>query len=168
MLLADYTYHVSGDRCFEFDPETGAYSHFKVSVSERNRAGYSGVGQLLRSPGRGRVLVAKYLLEGDAWFSIGAEKWKLLDGSVTLTHGERFLGLLCELSLHHDGRPIRTFRYLRKDWHLLIIDPTYDHLDFDLANLPVGLVPHDLSSLQKQREDFIALWSGHSPPDKES
>jgi hypothetical protein len=68
----------------------------------------------VKSPGRGKVLVAKYLFEGDAWFSIGAEKWKLLDGSVTLMHGERFLGLLCELSLHHDGRPIRTFRYLGK------------------------------------------------------
>jgi len=168
MLLADYTYHVSGARCFEFDPKTGAYSHFKLSASGENRASYSGVRQLLRSPGEGRVLVAKYLFEGDAWFSIGAEKWKLLDGSVTLTHGERFLGFLCELALHQAGRLVRRFRYLRNDWHLLIIDPTYDCLDFDLANLPVGLVPHDLSSLQKQREDFIALWSGHSRPDKGS
>ena len=56
-------------------------------------------------------------------------------------------------------KTFRTFRYLRKDWHLLLIDPTYDCLDFDLANLPVGLVPHDLSSLEKQRKDFIAMWS---------
>jgi len=160
MLLADYTYHITGDRCFEFDPETGAYSHLKLSASGQKPAGYSGVGQLLRSPGKGRVLVAKYLFEGDAWFSIGTDKWKLLDGSLTLTHRESFFGFLCELTLHRGDTPIKTFRYVRKDWHLLIIDPTYDYLDFDLANLPVGLVPHDPSSLQKQREDFIAFWSG--------
>ena len=34
MLLADYTYRVSGDRCFEFDPETGAYSHFKHGTDQ--------------------------------------------------------------------------------------------------------------------------------------
>jgi hypothetical protein len=28
------------------------------------------------------------------------------------------------------------------------------------ANLPVDLVPHDLTSLEQQRADFIALWSG--------
>ena len=30
--------------------------------------------QLLGSPGEGKVLVAKYLLFGEPWFSIGAEK----------------------------------------------------------------------------------------------
>jgi hypothetical protein len=33
-----------------------------------------------------------------------------------------------------------------------------------LANLPVDLVPHHLSSLQKQREDFLKLWSGRFAP----
>jgi hypothetical protein len=52
--------------------------------------------------------------------------------------------------------------YLRRDWLAAIIDPTYDHLDFSLANLPVDFEPHDVSSLEKQRADFIAMWSSDS------
>lgn len=108
------------------------------------------------------MLVAKYLLDREAWFSIGAEKWKLFDGSLTLRHSETWGGFLCELSLDQRGQRVRTFRYLRRDWLALIIDPAYDHLDFSLAHLPVDLPPHDLSSLEKQRADFIEMWSGDS------
>ena len=102
MRLAD----CSSDKCcFEFDPHTGVYSHLKLLTPRTQRAGYSGMAQLLRSPREGTVLVAKYLLDREAWFSIGAENWK---------------------------------------------------------NLPVDLVPHDLSSLEKQRADFIEMWSSHS------
>jgi hypothetical protein len=159
MLLTDYS---SDEHCFEFDPHTGVYSHLKCSTPRKDRAGYSGVGQLLRSPREGTVLVAKYLLDGDAWFSIGAEKWKLFESSLSLSHGETCGGFLCELSLYRGGTCIRTLRYLRRDWLSAIIDPTYDHLDFSLAHLPVDFVPHGLSSLEKQRADFIEMWSGDS------
>ena len=108
------------------------------------------------------MLVAKYLLDGNAWFSIGAQKGKLFDGSLTLNHSETCGGFLCELSLYQAGKCIRKLRYLRRDWLLAIIDPTYGHLDFSLANLPVDLVPHDSSSLEKQRADFIEMWSTDS------
>jgi hypothetical protein len=159
MLLADYS---SDEHCFEFDPHTGVYSHLKLPTPRKDRAGCSGMGQLLRSPREGKVLVAKYLLDGDAWFSIGTEKWKLFDSSLTLKHGETCGGFLCELSLYQGGRCIRKLRYLRRDWLSAILDSTYDHLDFSLANLPVDLVPHDLSSLEKQRADFIEMWSSDS------
>lgn len=120
------------------------------------------MGQLLRSPGEGKVLVAKYLLQGDAWFSIGAEQWRLFDGSLTLKHRETWGIFLCELSRSEGGRCIRSFRYLRRDWFAAIIDPAYDDLDFSLANLPVDFVPHDLSSLEKQHADFIEMWSSDS------
>lgn len=161
MLLADYT---SDDCCFEFDPNTGGYSHVKLSAPRKDCVGYSGMAQLLHSPGEGKVIVAKYLLSGDAWFSIGAEKWRLFDESLVLKHNEALGGLVCELSLHRDGKCIRKLRYFRRDWFLLMIDSTYDYLDFSLAHLPVDLVPHELSSLQKQREDFIKIWSGNSTP----
>lgn len=163
MLLADYT---SENHCFEFDPDTGVYSHIKLPAPPTDRIGYSGMAQLLRSIGEGKVLVAQYLLSGDAWFSIGAEKWKLFDESMTVQHRETWGIFLCELSLHKDGKCVKKFRYVRRDWFIVIIDPAYDNLDFSLANLPVDLEPHDLSSLQKQREDFIKLWSGHSVPNK--
>lgn len=159
MRLADYS---SDEHCFEFDPHTGVYSHLKLPSPRTDRAGYSGMGQLLRSPREGKVLVAKYLLDGDAWFSLGAEKWKLFDSSLTLQHRETCGGFLCELSLYRGDKRIRKLRYLRQDWLSAIIDPAYDHLDFSLANLPVDFVPHNLASLEKQRADFVEMWSSDS------
>lgn len=159
MRLADCS---SDRRYFEFDPKTGIYFWLNLSVSRKDRVGYSGIAQLLRSPGEGRVFVAKYLFSGDAWFSIGRDKWKLFDDALVVNHVELFGGLLCELSLHQDGKCLRTVRYFRRDWFAMIIDPTYDHLDFALANLPVDFVPHDLASLEKQRQDFIKMWSSPS------
>jgi hypothetical protein len=157
MRLADYS---SNDRCFEFDPSTGIYSHLKLPATRTSRAGYSGMGQLLRSPFEGKVLVAKYLLDGDPWLSIGAEHWKLFDDSLTVEHRETWGPFVCELSLYRGGHGVRRLRYVRRDWFVTIIDPTYDDLDFSLANLPVDLVPHDYSSLEKQRADFIEMWAG--------
>ena len=159
MRLADYS---SDKHCFEFDPHTGRYSRLKLATPRMDRAGYSGMAQLLCSPREGKVLVAQYLLDGDAWFSIGAEKWKRFDDALTLKHGETCGGLLCELSVHQGATCLRKLRYRRRDWLALIIDPTYDHLDFALAHLPVDLPPHGVSSLEKQRADFIQMWSG--PP----
>jgi hypothetical protein len=165
MLLGDYD---SGLRYFEFDPETGVYSHHKLEAPRKSWEGYSGNAQLLRSPREGRVLVAQFVLSGEPWFSIGAQKWRLFDPSAVVKHRETFGFLICELTVHQDGRCIRTFRYFRRDWFALIIDPTYDYLDFSLANLPVDFEPHELSSLQRQREDFIAIWSGQYRPDSRS
>ena len=157
MRLADYS---SAKHCFEFDPDTGVYSRLTLPTPRKDRAGYYGMGQLLRAPREGKVLVAKYLLGGDAYFSIGGEKWKLFDRSVALKHRETCGVFLCELSLHRGSQCVRKLRYLRRDWFAAIIDPAYDHLDFSLAHLPVDLVPHDASSLDRQRADFIEMWSG--------
>ncbi len=163
MLLADYS---SQGYCFEFDPDTGAYSRIKPSLPRKDRANFSGTAQLLRSLGEGKVLVAQYLSSGEAWFSIGAEKWKLFDETVSVQHKEAWGGFLCELSLHKDGKCIKKLRYLRRDWFMMIIDPTYDQMDFSLAHLPVDFVPPGLwlGSLQKQREDLIKLWSRQYAP----
>ena len=161
MLLGDYN---TANGYFEFDPETGVYSRHKLEAPRTSLLGYSGNAQLLRSPGKGKVLFAQYLLSGEPWFSVGAEKWRLFDESLVLKHRETCGFLICELSLHQDGRCIRTYRYFRRDWWALIIDPTYDYLDFSLANLPVDFVPGELRSLQTQREDFIAVWSKFTKP----
>jgi hypothetical protein len=154
MLLADYS---SEDHCFEIDPDTAAYSHIKLTERRKNRAGYSGIAQLLHSTKEGKVLVAQYVWSGEAWFSIGAERWKLFDESVVVKHADTVFR--CELSIYRDGTCVRRFRYRRRDWSMLMIDPTYDHLDFDLAHLPVSIVPLEGYPLEKQRQDFIKIWS---------
>ena len=159
MRLADCS---SGRYCFELDPHTGVYSRLKLPTPRSERRGYSGIGQLLRSPREGKVLFAEYVLEGEAWFSIGAERWKRFDRALALTHRETCGGVLCQVGVYRDGTCIRAFTYLRRDWLAAMLDPTYDYLDFSLANLPVDLVPQDLSSLEKQRADFIEMWTDDS------
>ena len=156
MRLAD----CSSERyCFELDPHTGVYSRLKLPTPRSERRGYSGIGQLLRSLREGRVLFAEYVLDGEPWFSIGAERWKRFDRALTLTHRKTCGGLLCQVGVYREGTCLRTFSYLRRDWLAAMLDPTYDYLDFSLANLPVDLVPHDLSSLERQRVDFIEMWT---------
>ena len=41
----------------------------------------------------------------------------------------------------------------------MIIDPTYDQLDFSLENVLVDFVPTTQPSLQQQRQDFIRIWT---------
>jgi hypothetical protein len=101
ILLSDYS---SQDRYFEFDPDAGAYSHIKLPVRRKDRAGYSGVAQLLHSPGEGKVLVAQYLWAGDAWFSIGAERWRLFDESFGCETYRHFVPLR---ALHTARRQVR-------------------------------------------------------------
>lgn len=161
MLLGDYS---SLHRCFELDPTTGAYSHLTLEAPRTSRGECSGMAQLLRSPREGKVLVAQYLEAGVAWLSIGAERWKLFDESISVKHKESWGIFLCELSLHQGGTCIRKFRYFRQDWFLALLDPAYDQLDFSLANLPVDFEPHGLTSLEKQREDFLKMWSGAPAP----
>jgi hypothetical protein len=154
MRLADYS---SDDKCFEFDPNTAAYTHVKLSAPRTNRVGYCGIAQLLRSPAEGKVLVAKYLWSDEAWLSIGAERWRLFDESVSFAHSDTLF--FCRLSVHRHGECIRTFRYRRRDWFAVIVDSTYDYLDFSLAHLPVDVPRDESSSAQKQREDFVRMWS---------
>ena len=131
MVLADYS---SEHHRFDFDPSTGGYSRLKLATPRKDRLGYSGMAELLRSPAEGKVLVASYLLSGDPWFSIGAEKWRLFDESLVLKHSETLGGFVCELSLSRDGKSIRRFRYLRRDWFAMIIDPT--PLSYTLLRCP--------------------------------
>ena len=155
MRLIDYG--VAGTY-IELDPRTGAYARVPLPKPRQGRAGYSGAGQLLRSLGEGTVLVAQYRLANDAWIYIGGESWRQLDEALVIRHDEKCVGLVCELSLHRDGRCIRKLRYWRRDWFLMIIDSTYDQLDFSLEHLPVDFVPSEHRSRQEQREDFIAMW----------
>jgi hypothetical protein len=161
MLLTDYS-SVREKRYFELDPETGGYSRIELPESRQDSARHCGVGQVLHSPAEGKVLVAKYLWRGEPWFSIGAEKWRLFDTSIVVRHSDT--PFRCELSIHRDGQCIRRFCYRRRDWLAVFLDPTYDYLDFDLAHLPVSLVPAERESLEQQREAFIKWLTPDATP----
>lgn len=158
MKLADYT---SDTHYFEFDPNSGAYSRLKLSAPRKDCGSFSGMGQLLCSPKEGSVLVGSYVADAEAWVSIGAEKWKLFDDQLVIKHDEAWGGIICVLSIFSGDQCIKKFDYFRRDWFLLF-DPTYDHLDFRLAHLPVDFERLESITLQKQREDFIRTWTDNA------
>jgi hypothetical protein len=155
MKLADYT---SDNYYFEFEPNSGAYSRLKLPSPRKSCSNFSGMAQLLRSPREGLVLVASYIDNGEAWVSIGVEKWKLFDEFLDIKHGETWGGIICELSIFREDRCIKKFTYFRRDL-IMLFDPTYDQLDFSLAHLPIDFVRLQSTSIQKQREEFIQMWS---------
>lgn len=155
MKLADYT---SDNYYLDFNPDSGDYSRLKLSSPRKDCSNFSGMGQLLRSPREGLVLIASYVDNEEAWVSIGTEKWKLFDECLAIKHDEIWGGILCVLSIFRDDQCIKKFTYFRRDW-ITLIDPTYDQMDFSLAHLPVDFVQLESISIQKRREDFIQMWT---------
>ncbi|WP_189346100.1 hypothetical protein [Undibacterium macrobrachii] len=155
MKLADYT---SDNYYFDFDLNSGKYARLKLSSARKDFGNFSGMGQILRSPRAGKVLVASYAYDDDAWIAIGNEKWKLFDQCYVIKHEETLAGFICVLSILKDDQCVKKFTYFRRDW-MMLFDPTYDHMDFWLANLPVNFVHSESISIQKQREDFIRTWT---------
>jgi len=155
MKLADYT---SDNYCFEFDLNSGKYTRLKLSSHRKDCGNFSGMGQILRSPRDGKVFVASYVYDGDTWVAIGKEKWRLFDQYHVIKHEETWNGFLCVLSILKDDQCVKKFTYFRRDW-MMLLDPTYDYMDFSLAHLPVDLAQSGSISIQQQREDFIRMWT---------
>lgn len=156
MKLADYA---SDNFYFEFDPDSGVYSRLKLSLPRKDCNNFSGMGQLLRSPREGLILVASYVVNDEAWISIGVEKWKFFDESINIKHEVTWGGIICDLTILRGDRCIKKFTYFRQDCGFALFDPVYDYLDFSLAHLPVGFERIESVSIQKQREDFIQIWT---------
>jgi len=78
--------------------------------------------------------------------------WKLFQPGLEIAHREGFWH--CELSVT-DASGVTTFRYRRKDSLSMIIDPAYDNLDFELANLPANLP----SFASRNKEELVAWWA---------
>lgn len=137
---------------FEIDPLSGYYVKRRLKSYPTSMRGCAGWGQEIKVSGLGTVLCSVFVHEGEIYMRIGRVSWNLFEPGLQLEHRE---GLFhCELIVL-DGSGKRTvFRYRRNDTLLAILDPAYDDLDFDLANLPYGLL--SLSRRNKEeREELI-------------
>lgn len=128
MRLADYACQ---DRVFEFEPVTGRFEPVKLAVPRAGRQGYCGIARLLKLKGR-RVLVATYCQEGDAWLSVGAQRWPLYAPDLEMTHEESRWGFTCRFTIRRGAEVLISFEYPRQGRLLAIIDSTDDHLDCSL------------------------------------
>src|SRR6185503_15689229 len=131
MKLADYGHQ---DRFFEFDPETSLFESVRLAAPRTDREGYCGIAQILRVR-RQNILVATYCQDGQAWLSIGARRWPLYAPDLEMTHEESYWGFSCRFSIRRKDELLFRFEYPRQDRLLMIINSTYDHLDFSLAHL---------------------------------
>lgn len=139
---------------FELDPLSGRYTKRRLKSAPTSLAGYSGWGQELSIKGLGRVLCSVFLHEQDIFLRVGELQWRLFQPGLKIAQSEGWWR--CEFSVTESGGKRTTFRYRRADPLLVIIDSTYDNLDFELANFPANLP----SFAERKREELVALLSG--------
>jgi hypothetical protein len=138
---------------FELDPSSGRYTKRRLKSEPTLRHGYAGFGQELTVRRLGRTLCSVFVYRQEIVFRVGDSAWNLFEPGLEIAHRE---GLWhCELSVNDPGGTRTTFRYRRKDSLLVIIDSTYDNLDFELANLPANLP----SLAGRDKGELVAEWS---------
>jgi hypothetical protein len=154
MRLADYVHE---DRCFELDPETGRFESSALATPRTDRKGYYGIAQLLRAK-RQDTLVATYCQDGQAWISIGTRRWPLYAPDLEMKHEESHWGFRCRFSIWRNNELLLRFDYPRQDRLLLVLDSTYDPLDFSLAHLLADLGDYEPLSRAQQLASFLKKW----------
>src|SRR5262245_28733111 len=113
---------------FELDPLDGRYTKRRLTSEPTQLNGYAGFGQELSVAGLGITLCSVFAYQQDIVFRMGGSAWNLHQPGLEIAHREGFWH--CELTINDPGGTPTTFRYRRKDILLVIIDTTYDHLDF--------------------------------------
>ena len=164
MKLADYVHR---DRFFEFDPETGLFESIRLAAPRTDRKGYCGIAQRLRVR-RQNILVATYCQDGNAWLSIGAQRWPLYSPDLEMTHEESYWGFTCRFSIRQRGKLLACFEYPRQDWFLSVIDSAYDFLDFSLAQLLADVGDYDPLSREQHLASFMKTWCSHSTAQRDA
>lgn len=138
---------------FEIDPSSGRYTKRRLKAEPASSHGYAGLGQELAVRNLGTTLCSVFVYQQDIVFRMGEFAWSLFQPGLEIRHREGFWR--CELSVNEPSAKQVTFRYRRKDIALLIIDSTYDNLDFELANLPANLP----SLASRDQAELVAEWS---------
>ncbi len=138
---------------FEIDPSSGRYTKRRLKAEPASLDGYAGFGQELAVRNLGTLLCSVFVYQQDIVFRMGEFAWSLFQPGLEITSRDGFWR--CELSVSEPGGKQMTFRYRRKDILLLIIDSTYDNLDFELANLPANLP----SLASRDKAELVAEWS---------
>lgn len=141
---------------FEIDPASGRYTKRRLKTEPASLDGYAGFGQELAVRSLGTTLCSVFVHQRDIVFRVGGSAWSLFQPGLEITHREGFWR--CELSIAEPGGRHVRFRYRRKDVLLLILDSTYDNLDFELANLPANLP----SLASRDKAELVAEWSAHA------
>ena len=137
---------------FQIDPMSGRYTKRRLKSEPLTLHGYAGFGQELAVRHFGTVLCALFVHGQDMILRMREFAWKLFQPGLEIAHREGFWH--CELSVT-DASGVTTFRYRRKDSLSMIIDPAYDNLDFELANLPANLP----SFASRNKEELVAWWA---------
>jgi hypothetical protein len=75
-----------------------------------------------------------------------------------MTHEESYWGFTCRFSIRRQNELLMCFEYPRQDRLLLVIDSTYDYLDFSLAHLLVDVGDYTLLSREQHLTSFMKTW----------
>lgn len=141
---------------FDFDPANGRYVKRRLKSDPTVLDGYAGFGQELRIRDVGIALCSVFVHQQDVVLRVGTLAWSLFEAGLELTHQPG--AWHCQLSVKDRHGTEATFRYRRKDLLQEILDPTYNDLDFELANLPANLP----SLARRDRAELVAEWSARA------
>jgi len=141
---------------YVLDPRDWSWTSRNLPAAPRTYDGYAGFAQELCVQGRGTLLLAVFVRDGDLVLLVGEEAQSLFAPGLKLEHrrGKLFSNLRVT---GPEGR-VTEYVYRRPDLLLAIIDSTYDDLDLETVHLAAALP----SLAARSRDELVAEWSARA------
>ena len=138
---------------YELDPTDGSFTSRRLPAAPNTYDGYAGFAQELSVQGRGTILLAVFVQDGDLVLLVDGERHSLFEPGLKLEHrrGKLFSNFRVTTP---DGRTT-DYVYRRPDLLMTIIDSTYDDLDLESVHLAAALP----SIAARSRDELVAEWS---------
>jgi len=155
LRLADWS---SDAYRFDFEPATGRHTRQRLPAPRTNTRGYSGFAQVLRTGWREKVLVAAYADRGRTRLRVGPSSWLLHGEGLVIEHRDGMFTSV--LTIRSVAASRFTLRYVHADNLARVLDSGYDHLAFELANLPANLA----GFAARREADMLELWTREDVP----
>ena len=145
---------------YQLDLRDWSWTSRPLPEAPRTYDGYAGFAQELVVQGRGTVLLAVFVRDGDLVLLVGNEAFSLFGPGLKLEHRRGKLFSTFRVTTP-DGKT-SDYVYRRPDLLLAIIDSTYDDLDLESVHLAAALP----SIAARSREELVAEWSARAAAPK--
>lgn len=122
---------------FTLDPADWSYSTRQLSTAPRSYDGTAGFAQELTVAGRGNMLLAVFLHEGQIQLLTGNRARNLCTPGLQVEH--RRGAVFSQLTLRMPGCDPEVYSYRRANLLLAFIDSTFDDLDIEVVHLAASL-----------------------------
>jgi hypothetical protein len=141
---------------YKLDPRDWSYTARELPAAPPTYEGYAGFAQELCVQGRGMLLLAVFVRDGDLVLLVGQQARSLFEDGLKLEH--RRGKLFSKLRITSPEGQTTDFDYRRPDLLMAIIDSTYDDLDLESVHLAAALP----AIAARSREALVAEWTARA------